>query len=240
MRAPMDNDMYITPKWREHGYYDITEKTEKVVAKNGAVYTATLLCYGGQPIFRSEQDCRIDTAGNLSVTCTLTPLKEDLPELPRFGKVLFADRSLKKVIYYGRGETECYSDFKEQSAVGIYTARPEEQSCPYIFPQEYGNHTDVRYARLVFEGDQGFTIRAVGKPFQFSVKDTDDQSLYRAKHREQIKKQPFYQLTVDGFLRGVGSNSCGPGPAKHHIIEADKPLAYSFMISLDKVGDKNV
>ena len=59
----MDNDMYITPKWREHGYYDITEKTEKVVAKNGAVYTATLLCYGGQPIFRSEQDCRIDTAG---------------------------------------------------------------------------------------------------------------------------------------------------------------------------------
>lgn len=92
----------------------------------------------------------------------------------------------------------------------------------------------------MFEGDQGFTIRAVGKPFQFSVKDTDDQSLYRAKHREQIKKQPFYQLTVDGFLRGVGSNSCGPGPAKHHIIEADKPLAYSFMISLDKVGDKNV
>ena len=73
---------------------------------------------------------------------------------------------MKKVIYYGRGETECYSDFKEQSAVGIYTARPEEQSCPYIFPQEYGNHTDVRYARLVFEGDQGFTIRAVGKPFQ--------------------------------------------------------------------------
>ena len=46
--------------------------------------------------------------------------------------------------------------------------------------------------------------------------------------------------------RGLGdvykrqSNSCGPGPAKHHIIEADKPLAYSFMISLDKVGDKNV
>ena len=111
---------------------------------------------------------------------------------------------------------------------------------PTFFPQEYGNHTDVRYSRLVFEGDQGFTIRAVGKPFQFSVKDTDDQSLYRAKHREQIKKQPFYQLTVDGFLRGVGSNSCGPGPAKHHIIEADKPLAYSFMISLDKVGDKNV
>lgn len=29
MRAPMDNDMYITPKWREHGYYDITEKLKR-------------------------------------------------------------------------------------------------------------------------------------------------------------------------------------------------------------------
>ena len=26
MRAPMDNDMYITPKWREHGYYEYNGK----------------------------------------------------------------------------------------------------------------------------------------------------------------------------------------------------------------------
>lgn len=234
MRAPMDNDMYLAPKWRERGYFDLLEKTVSVTAKHGAVDTETRLCAGGESLFKSEQSCRIDAAGNLYVSCTLTPLKEGLPELPRFGKVLFADSSLQEVSYYGRGEAECYSDFKEQSAVGVYTERPEDQACPYIFPQEYGNHIDARYARLVFEGEIGFTIWAAGKPFQFSLKNTDDKSLAQAKHREEIKKQPFYQLTIDGFMRGVGSNSCGPGPASGSIVKADRPLSYSFVLSLNQ------
>lgn len=240
MRAPMDNDMYIADSWRENGYFSATETCEKITAEDGTLHTVTTLGYGSEKLFKSEQICKGDQEGNLKVTCTLTPLKEKMPELPRFGKVLCLDSDLTDITYYGRGETECYSDFKAQSMIGRYQLKTEDCACPYIFPQEYGNHTDARFVRAADSSGNSITVYAVDRAFQFSVKNTDDKALDAAKHKEEIEEKPFRQLSIDGFMRGVGSNSCGPAPLKEHIIPADKPLTFSYVISLHRNGVNNV
>lgn len=236
MRAPLDNDMYIAPSWRENGYFNLTETCESVTASRGTIRTVTVLCHGTEKLFRSVQICKCDAHGNMEVSCTLSPLKEKLPELPRFGKSFYLDQSLVDITYYGRGGTECYSDFKAQSLIGRYSLQDADCVCPYIFPQEYGNHIDTRLVCAADRDGNSVTVYARDKAFQFSVKNTDDKTLDAAKHKEEIEVKPFRQLSIDGFMRGVGSNSCGPAPSKEDIIRADRPLTYSFVISLHKGG----
>ena len=38
------------------------------------------------------------------------------------------------------------------------------------------------------------------------------------------------RLDIDGFVRGSGSNSCGPLPLKKYVIKMNRPLSFSFTV----------
>lgn len=231
-RAPLDNDMYISSGWKKTGYHETVENTKNVSALNGRISTNSIISAKGRDLFKSSQLCEIDESGNMKVSVRLEPLRDKMPELPRFGKSVYLDKSMKNIEYYGRGETECYSDFTAQSVIGKYKFNAKDSNCPYIFPQEYGNHTDTRYICITDDSGSGITISAIENPLNFSVKNTDDISLMNAAHKEEIEENDYFELSVDGFMRGVGSNSCGPSPSDKYIIRSDKVLEYSFVVSI--------
>lgn len=85
-------------------------------------------------------------------------VKKEIPELPRFGVQFRIPESFSQMTWYGREPHETYQDRKTGAAFGKYTCDTNNQGYPYIFPQESGNKTDVRWATFLNEMGKGFRI----------------------------------------------------------------------------------
>ena len=57
--------------------------------------------------------------------------------------------------YYGRGPVENYIDRNSSEFIGVYENDVQKEYFEYIRPQESGNHTDVRWFRVIGADGQG-------------------------------------------------------------------------------------
>ena len=65
----------------------------------------------------------------------------------------------------------------------------------------------------------------------FSAHDYTQENLTKALHREDIKRVNSTVVSLDGFVRGAGTNSCGPETLKQYTIDEDKKLTFSFTMT---------
>ena len=77
----------------------------------------------------------------------------------------------------------------------------------------------------------GMTDFTNGNVFSLNVNHYDDRTLASWKHIVDYKDSDVIYVNIDGFLGGIGSNSCGPLPEKNYRIPSGMPLRYSFIIS---------
>jgi hypothetical protein len=66
--------------------------------------------------------------------------------------------------------------------------------------------------------------------FSFSAHHFSQSLLTSARHREDLKNENMVFLSLDGFVRGTGTASCGPDVFSQYQIDSSKPLAFSFAI----------
>ncbi len=126
--------------------------------------------------------------------------------LPRFGLEFLVDKSFENFSYIGFGEGESYSDKNLSTEYGFYKGNSQKNyDKRYIRPQESGSHFNSTYLNL----DGLFSLIAE-KPFSFSVNPYSTQQLYYTKHNFELPKNDFVCVCIDLFMRGIGSNSCGP------------------------------
>ena len=151
-------------------------------------------------------------------------------DLPKFGLTLEIPKEFCNVRYYGRGDKENYSDFNEHSSIGIYESKVDKMFEPYIRPQDSGNRGDTRWFEVTNDEGEGLVFEAIGKPFNFSTLPFDDKVVAEAKHRQELTHQDKTVVKVDGFVRGVGSNSCGEDTRYEHRHTSTAPIEYSFKI----------
>ncbi|CAM3999851.1 hypothetical protein PAAL109150_04390 [Paenibacillus alkaliterrae] len=77
------------------------------------------------------------------------------------------------VKWYGRGPGESYSDSKEAGRFGVYKKSVDGLFTPYIYPQENGNRTDVRWVSIT--DGAGIGLLAAGAPtLEFSARRYTD------------------------------------------------------------------
>ncbi|MBR5173960.1 MAG: hypothetical protein IKW16_03315, partial [Clostridia bacterium] len=123
--------------------------------------------------------------------------------LPRFGfkaKLNISD----DVTFYGRGPHENYCDRKSGAHLGIYSGKVADFEHGYLYPQENGNHCDVRWAMI---GENGLTFEAIGKPFEFSCHRYSIDALEKAKHLHELADEDEgVYVYIDGAQRGVGGD----------------------------------
>ena len=94
-------------------------------------------------------------------------------------------------------------------------------------PQEHGNHTDVRWLSLGCESVK-LLVEAVG-PMEFSAGHYTAQDLDSAYHTYDLHPRAEVILSLDFRQRGLGTESCGPGPLEQYKI---KPGRYSWSYTL--------
>ena len=177
----------------------------------------------------------INTLGEIKVSTTLEGIKNNLPQLPKFGTNFILQNEFDNVKWYGRGPHENYIDRNKSALVGMYNAKVSDLYFPYIRPQENGYKTETRWVTFTNKQGKGLKIEAADV-FGFSThhqynSDFDAGKKKRQRHTTDIPSRNFVNVNIDKTQMGVGGdNSWGAKPLAKYRIKPSN-LSYSFIIS---------
>lgn len=233
-RAPTDNDRDVKAKWTRAGYDNLTYENQSFnyasFTDRVEVYVVNIARCGRKKVLMTRDTYIIDGNGAVTVQSSVTSYDKQGPDLPRVGKIMELGSRFENVVYYGCGARECYPDFKSQSRLGVYSAKVADFEEPYIKPQECGNRTDVRYVAFSDDNGAGVLVLADSMPINFGVKRYLPESLAKWAHREDIVTENVNYVTIDGYMGGIGSNSCGPRPMEKYRLKTKRSYTYSFKL----------
>ena len=147
----------------------------------------------------------------------------------RYGMQLQMPKQFDAVNYYGRGPVENYIDRNSSQFLGVYHNKVKDEYFPYIRPQESGNHTDVRWFRVLDAQGRGLEFYAA-QPIECSALNylTDDLDDYTRKdrtfghHSGDLVERPLTQVHVQQRQFGLGCvNSWGAWPRPEYRVGYD-------------------
>lgn len=232
-RAPIDNYMYKKKKWQRLGFDKLKSKLISFTyEKNGnflSVKTVESLSASGKEMFKVIIDYNVFDNGKIDVTATLQKMKAY--DIPKFGLNIDLPQEFSNITYYGMGDKENYSDMKEHALMGIYHTTVDNMYEHYIKPQDNGNRTDVRWVKLTDENGKGVRIAGYAQEFNFNANRYDDKTLSTTAHDFELAPKNKTIVRIDGFVRGVGSNSCGPDTRVEFRHNSKADMRYSFRIA---------
>ncbi len=239
--SPIDNYMYVDKKWKAEGLdcadcvfngFDSEKQSGKVVV--ACHYDINLK---GKKRFAFTMQYTVYSDNTLDVKLLLDTKR--YVDLPKFGVSLEMPSCYDGVRYYGRGEGENFSDFKAHSILGIYTTTVGKMADPYIRPQASGNRGETRWAEVFDENGAGLRFTAQGTSFNFNAVPFNFEGLNGARHRQEIEYGGTTCVHIDHFVRGVGSNSCGPDAREEYRLgKKQTRLQYEFSVSPIKANEK--
>lgn len=234
-RASLDNDSYGFPKpWKIAGLLDAKTVLKSFSYADKSYYTVVLASYSVKKSFRKLFDVTVvytvHSSGLVNVECILNKGVFGPLEIQRFGVTVELPKVFSNIEFYGRGSDEKMEnicDLNSHATIGIYKTTVENMHEPYVMPQDNGNCGGVKYLKLSNADGNVFTV--YGEPkFSFSVHNYTQNSLDKAKHQEEIEYADSTVLSIDGFMRGTGTNTCGPDTLSKYKVKTDKTLRFKF------------
>lgn len=164
-------------------------------------------------------------SGEVKLDMEVTPMAC----LERFGFTFGLAKGMDGVSFYGKGPHENYCDRATSAKLGLYEGDARSFIHDYLFPQENGNHTGIRYATL--GGDDGMRINAVNAPFEMTVHPYTMEQLHKAQHLHELKYDDTLTVCIDGKQRGVGGDVPAMACIKDkYKIKANKKHSFSVLL----------
>lgn len=236
-RALLDNDKHLQSKWLKAGYddlnnrcssFDFEETDDKVIVSTEHIMENSIF-----RVFNVRILYSVYNNGTIDIRTTLKPFTNPLIEndLPRFGLTFEMPREFDHVEYFGLGNAENLCDLKAHTSVGVYNDNVENMHVPYIKPQDNGNRTEVRWLKIMNSEGKGLTIQHLENNFSFSIHHYTQKLLQKAQHQEDLLDQNTTFVSIDGFMRGTGSSSCGPDTLPQYTFNAKDGLEFAFRLS---------
>ncbi len=237
-RAFLDNDRNIVKGWEKVGLdkliFNGKMSSYKLIESEGKakIKSEGALCVGGKALVDCEIRYTVFPSGIMSVKAEIKRRKMSFNkfDVPRYGLSINLDESLQNVEYYGLGDLENLNDFKEQSTVGIYSGKVSDLNVDYIKPQENGTHGETRWLKLTDNEGRGVMFFNKKNYFTFNVHNYSNETIRKAKHIEDIKNDGLVSLNIDGFVRGTGTNSCGPNTLPQYRVNFKDELQFGFYV----------
>ena len=142
--------------------------------------------------------------------------------------------SLGNVTYFGRGPQENYSDRSDGIFLGRWTSTVAGMMTQYVYPQENGNRTDVRWISMTDAKGRGLTVKG-DHPLSVSVWNTTQEELNDSAHiGEPEVLEDAFVLNVDLVQTGVGGTDSWSQYARPYdkYRLTDKHYSYGFWINI--------
>ena len=191
-----------------------------------------------------------DVKGQLTMTYTLNADGEvivrqqlkaaegtEVSPMFRYGVQLLMPRQYDAIQYYGRGPVENYIDRNTSEFLGIYNNKVAAEYFPYVRPQESGNHTDVRWFRVLNAEGRGLEFFSdapmEASALNYLVEDLDDgitKDKKIGRHSGDLVERPLTQVHIQQRQMGLGCvNSWGAWPLQTYLIPY-KDYDFTFVI----------
>ena len=151
-----------------------------------------------------------DGDGGVDMTMNVRPRKG----MERYGFTFRLAKGVDGMKFYGKGPHENYCDRATAAKLGLYEGKAEDFIHDYLYPQENGDHTGVRYAEI--GAGKGVKINAVGAPFELTVHPYTTMALHEAKHSCELERDDRLTVSIDGKQRGVGGDVPAMASTKPH------------------------
>ena len=236
-RAVTDNDKgwgvhYKLNVWQEASTKQVLDSiTAKQSSQSSIVITTAHIL--AEDIAKLTTKYVVSADGQIDVTTKLTPLKYNLPNIPRVGMHMQVAKEFQLLEWFGRGPLSSYSDRKTSMAVGIYQSQVAEQLHDYARPQESGNKSDVRWLTLTDAQGNGLKISSA-TPLNVTAVPLNKFDLYQLKeaprHSSAVALSDTTTVRIDILQMGVGGdNSWGAMPHDEFLIPAKE---YQFTFTL--------
>ena len=92
------------------------------------------------------------------------------------------------------------------------------------------NNNEIEGLTLTDENGKGLSFVNCKDYFSFSAHNYTEETICNSKHIEDINNDGIISVNIDGFMRGTGTNSCGPDTLAPYKIDFKKELEFSFYI----------
>ena len=231
-RALLDNDKdwKSSGKWIDAGLDRVTFALQSFSVEGNTVKTSLAVNNENEKLFDAPINYTVYADGRIDVEAGLIPTGSNdvYLDMPRFGLMLEMPADMRNVKYYGRGDKENLIDFKAQSPFGIYETAVKDMYEPYIKPQDSGNRCEVRFLEVSDNDGNGIRFTALNKAFSFSAREYTQKLLVKAKHREDLHDENTTVLSIDGFMRGTGTGSCGQDTLPKYRFSAENGIGFCF------------
>ncbi len=220
--------------WRDPGF-----KGTSVTAKNESDGTVTVTIektlLNGDASY--TQTFKIDSEGKILVSNVMKAGATKQPNLLKFGNHILLPIDFVKMEWYGRGPSESYFDRKTGNNVGIWNNTIANLYHPYVRPQESGNRTDVRWAKVtrkdgsgVLIGANDVTLYVNALPYSPVQLDAGDNREAVQTHSELLVNDKNVHLDVDLIQAGVGGIDSWGTPALPEYSVTYKSYEYNYWI----------
>jgi beta-galactosidase len=153
---------------------------------------------------------KVDGKGALWVTNDFVAGNGKQPMLFKVGNYLPLSGGFSTLEWYGCGPVESYPDRKAGYPVGLYNGPIADQYYPYIRPQESGNKTEVRWAKLARPDGSGILVQSRGSLLNINALPYHPDQLYsgpekRQAHHSDLVPDGKVHLHIDHKMMGLGS-----------------------------------
>lgn len=237
-RAPIDNDcgnlmpqryaqwkiasMYLTHK----SWDDFDAKTPVIKEEENQVSITYTYYLPTSPRSECELTYTVFGDGTIETRLSYDPVK-GLCDMPEFGVMFKLNADYDNVEWYGLGPQETYADRTQGAKLGIYKNKVKDNMAKYLVPQECGNKTGVRYAKVTDYKGRGMLFEGDG--MNFSALPYTPHEMENAHHPYELPPVHYTVVRVAKAQMGVGGDdSWGAKTHEEFLIPVTKKLEFSF------------
>ncbi len=234
-RAPIDNDwgnnmMGRYGQWKLASLYlrpDEEAKENPVLEEKE--HSAVITYYytmATVPVSKCSLSYEVFGDGAITVTLSYDPVKE-LGDMPEFGVLFKFNADYENVEWYGNGPAETYADRKHGAKLGVYRNKVTDNLAKYLVPQECGNKTDVRWAKITDQRGNG--ILFAGDNMNFSALPYTPHEMESAMHPYELPQVHYTVVRVSSWQMGVGGDdSWGSKVHPEYLADVSSPMKFTF------------
>ncbi len=244
-RAPTDNDegnnmMGRQGQWKLASLYATCKKMgrkldvpgeevyENPIVNEEKDHVSVTYLYNLQttPAAACELNYQVYGDGSIRTTLTYDPV-EGLPDMPEFGVLFKLNADYDRLEWYGNGPEETYADRDQGAKLGIYHNQVADNMVAYIVPQECGNKTGVRFARVTDRQGRGMLF--TGEDLSFSALPYTPHEIENAKHAYELPPVHYTVVRVAGGQMGIGGDDSWGAPVHpEYHLDVSKGMKFSF------------
>lgn len=234
-RAPIDNDdgnkmQMRMGQWKLASMYlrkdeDVKENPRLEEKEHSAIVTFYYLM-PTVPESRCSLSYEVFGDGTISTTLQYDPVKE-LKDMPEFGVMFKFNADFENLEWYGDGPAETYADRRHGAKLGIYRNKVADNMAKYLVPQECGNKTGVRWAKITDNTGRG--IAFYGDKMSFSALPYTPHELENAMHPYELPQVHYTVVRAALQQMGVGGDDSWMSEVHpEYLIDVSSPLKFTF------------